>query len=186
MAPDYVGACIERARLMIERVETAVEDLDGPDLDRANTAAFLIGVYGHATTQILHNLKSVYDRDAVEKWWAPWQAAMRKDPMLRFLWNMRSSFLKEGVIGGPGMVGEPQDDPPPYWRWRFIVGSSWIIDHLGATLTNPGVDEMGRLYVAYLRRILVSAMDEFHGGVPFDHLAGVRVLPRPAPSGTNS
>jgi hypothetical protein len=55
-------------------------------------------VFGHATTQALQNIRSV-DRVAFDEWYAPIQAEMRIDPLMKFFWDLRSQILKEGTTG---------------------------------------------------------------------------------------
>jgi hypothetical protein len=101
--------------------EAGLSDLIGEDPNRRIMGLCNLVVYGVATTQALKNL-STPEGSWFEDWYAPIQAAMRTDPLMRYFWKLRSDILKKGSTGqisptinvaGSFDVNELMANPPP-------------------------------------------------------------------------
>jgi hypothetical protein len=59
-------------------------------------------VFGRAVTNVLQNLRSkVPNFDA---WYAPWKAEMEQDPLMRYLYELRTDLLKKGREGATNVT----------------------------------------------------------------------------------
>jgi hypothetical protein len=68
---------------MLARTKTALDDLHSPNGRRAETAVYLIAVFGRATTQTLQTIRT-YRLERFNEWWRPKAAFMDADPLLKF------------------------------------------------------------------------------------------------------
>ena len=125
-----------------------------------------IAVYGHATTMVLKNLKSVYG-DAFVEWWQPRRDAMAADPLMKFFYRLRSEILKEG---GPALyafvikrqTATMTDD------FDVAIDTEWEIrfegtptEHKGSPISDLSIENVAGLYVDALRLIVRDAREQF-------------------------
>jgi hypothetical protein len=99
--PVKIADVLRRTRSTLRQAELALEDLKrATDHERQIAAMRDAVVYGRAVTNVLQNLRSVVA--GFDKWYWPWRAEMVRDPLLRYLYELRSEILKEGGnrIGG--------------------------------------------------------------------------------------
>lgn len=96
-------------------------------------------VFGRAVTNTLQNLRSV--RRDFDKWYQKYVEEMRKDPLMKYFYNLRSEILKEGSLEISVHVhihkfNYPEDlmriPPPPLSAKEFFIGdniggSGWIV-----------------------------------------------------------
>jgi hypothetical protein len=161
-------------------------------------------VMGRAVTNVLQNLRSkVQDFDV---WYQPWQEEMAQDPLLRYLYKLRSEILKEGREGAEsimtiqdatlGEILRMLGPAPPNAISSFVGdyngGSGWQVrledgsiekvyvtlpendnirsrlafqslpsEHLGTPITDDSLENICRLYVQYLRRLVEAAEERF-------------------------
>jgi hypothetical protein len=184
-------------------VEKGLADLSSGDPNRRVAGLHNVVVFGRAVTNVLQNLRSTEpDFDA---WYAPHLAEMEGDPLLKYLYTLRSDILKKGVlpVGVSTYIRQlrfPQDaarlgPPPPNARGFFIGdslgGSGWEVEladgrtekyyaklpadvgattlhlpdapvmHMGQPLKGNDVTTIGRAYVAYLRKLVTDAEQQF-------------------------
>ena len=97
-------------------------------------------VFGRAVTNALQGLRHV--EPAFEEWYAPHKLEMEADPLLKYLYDLRSTILKEGRLETSSVVhirrlSWPSDayrlgPPPPNARGFFIGdscgGAGWEIE----------------------------------------------------------
>ena len=97
-------------------------------------------MFGRAVTNVLQNLRSVDDR--FDAWYQPFRKEMESDPLMRYLYTLRSQILKEGALptGMTICIRElqlPRDmarfgPPPPGAKGLFIGdstgGSGWNVE----------------------------------------------------------
>jgi hypothetical protein len=55
-------------------------------------------VWGRAVTNVLQNIKT-FDRERFARWYEPRQAVLRENADFKYLYELRSQLLKEGVLG---------------------------------------------------------------------------------------
>ena len=178
--PDWIGGHLNRARQMLDRCRMSLADLHSPDLDRGMTGFCLIAVFGCAVTQTIQHIKTnVSPRSDFDLWWKLWRAEMSADPTLRFWWDLRTTFLKEGSLN-VGLASGPLDNSdPPRRVWHLFGGPT---THFGQPVSDS-VEELGQLYVAQLQRIHDAALTRWHKGIPVDLGAWVRGVPVTPPPG---
>ena len=121
-------------------MEKGLADLSSGDPNRRVAGLHNLVVFGRAVTNVLQNLRSTEpDFDA---WYAPHRAEMEGDPLLKYLYTLRSEILKEGIL--PLAVSThirqlrfPEDlarlgPPPPNAKGFFIGdsigGSGWEVE----------------------------------------------------------
>jgi hypothetical protein len=161
-------------------------------------------VMGRAVTNVLQNLRSkVQDFDV---WYQPWQEEMAQDPLLRYLYKLRSEILKKGQEGATSiltiqsasmgeilsMLGQAPPNAISSFVGDYNGGSGWVVqledgstetvyatlpennnirsrlafenlpsEHLGIPITDDSLENICRLYVQYLRRLVEAAEEEF-------------------------
>jgi hypothetical protein len=162
---------------MLERMKAVLNDLHDPDTHRAATAAYLIAVFGRATTMTLQTIRT-YDPDHFNLWYAPKEDFMRDDPLLKFFNSLRNQFLHEGGVWHTGkhqLIGSRMaDDDNGPWEWHFTnsptqhdgepIPSSPGVAMPGMALLigpQPTVEVLARLYLAFLERLWKEAWEEF-------------------------
>ena len=204
--PAKIADALQRTRATLRRAELALEDLErATDGERRVAAMTNVVVTGRAVTNVLQNLKSA--ASGFDKWYQPWQAEMRQDALLRYLYELRSEILKEGRdrTGSSTYISSfryPEDLPPaPPNAVRFFMGDryggngwevrledgtvqkmyvtlpphqvrSWLsfrdlpTEHLGKPIGETSLENVCRLYVQYLRRLVDAAEKEFGESAP--------------------
>jgi hypothetical protein len=179
-------------------------DFIGPKPERRIPGLRNLVTFGVATTHVLQNLRSI-DRETFDAWYAPVQADMRQDPLMRFFWDLRSQILKEGhtgeisttfTIAGSFDVNELMANPPPgakelvfgdesgstYWlvpqadgtmaKYHVALPESMKAtvtthfakppdSHRGKPIEDTSIQNLARLYLAYLLDVLEKAVDRF-------------------------
>jgi hypothetical protein len=96
-------------------------------------------VMGRAVTNVLQNLRSkVQDFDV---WYQPWQEEMAQDPLLRYLYKLRSEILKKGQEGATSiltiqsasmgeilsMLGQAPPNAISSFLGDYNGGSGWVV-----------------------------------------------------------
>ena len=95
-------------------------------------------VFGRAVTNVLQNLRST--ESGFENWYKPQVEAMQAEPLMKYLYKVRSEILKEGSIPVASSVllnGNPMElmrrfNSPPGAKGFFIGdrigGSGWEVE----------------------------------------------------------
>jgi hypothetical protein len=117
-----------------DTLKTAIEGLE--DLDKGPQERKLSGlrnlvVFGRAVTNIIQNLRS--KEPDFDTWYEKYQEEMKRDPLMKYFYELRSKILKEGVLKtSTGIfirqLKIPEDlgrlGPPPPNAKGFFVGDS--------------------------------------------------------------
>ncbi len=79
----------------LRTAELALEDLDrAPNNERRVAALRNVIVMGRSVTNVLQNLRS--KAQGFDAWYTPWRQQMSQDPLMKYIYNLRSEILKEG------------------------------------------------------------------------------------------
>lgn len=130
---------LRAARETLATAEQGLRDLEGRDPTRRRPGLHNVVVFGRAVTNVLQHLRST--EPGFDGWYAPYVEEMKRDPLLKYLYELRSSVLKEA----PARVGVgthihhfnfPDDlrrvgPPPPNAKGFFmgdqLGGSGWEV-----------------------------------------------------------
>lgn len=131
---------LKRADETLAIAKLGAQDVRGRDMKRRLPGLLNVAVFGRAVTNMLQGLRS--NEPSFDDWYAPKEAEMRSDPLLKFFYELRTSVLKKG---GPTPVSSiarirhlslPSDmarfGPPPPGAKGFFIGdrvggSGWIV-----------------------------------------------------------
>jgi hypothetical protein len=196
---------LQKVRETLATTKQGLGDLVGNDATRRVTGLRNVAVFGRAVTSVLQTLRNI-DRDAFNEWYDPRVEEMRRDPLLRYFYKLRTEILKEG---GPQVghhthveyldtadLAPLMQNPPPGAQSFFMIdeigGSGWHVelpdgsvekyyvqlpeavrmqvrlhfpdpptDHLGEPIADTSVENLSRLYVAYLDQLVSDADHHF-------------------------
>ena len=108
-----------------------LEDVTGSRLERRSAGLRNLVVFGRAVTNVLQNLRST--ETAFDDWYRPYVAQMASDPLLKFLYKLRTEILKEGTAPTKVALSIKQFEfpmdmrkfgPPPANAGSFFIGDS--------------------------------------------------------------
>jgi hypothetical protein len=135
-----IANVLRGARRNLRTAELALDNFPStPDRERAIAAMHSVVVFGRSVTNILQHLRSkVPDFDT---WYEPWRVEMEQDPLMRYLYKLRSDLLKKVREGATNVVriqhastGEllhMLGPPPPNAVGSFVGdvngGSGWEV-----------------------------------------------------------
>lgn len=116
-----------------------LEDLIGVPQRKKMSGLRNLVVFGRAVTNVIQNLRS--KEPDFDTWYGKYQEEMRRDPLMKFFYELRSKILKEGVLKTSTSVfilqlKFPEDldrlaPPPPNAKGFFIGdklgGSGWEV-----------------------------------------------------------
>ena len=117
---------LRRTRATLRRVELALDNFpSAPDRERAVAAMHNVVVTGRAVTNVLQNLRS--KTEGFDDWYRPWKEEMIRDPLLRYLYELRTQILKRGKEGATNVTHirsfSTSDIPPaPPNAVGFFIG----------------------------------------------------------------
>jgi hypothetical protein len=151
-------------------------DLTGPDARRYMPGLRVVVTFGRAVTNVLQNLRSVVGKQVFDEWYEPRRQEMEADPLLKYLYRLRTEVLKEGTlqVSMSGRFDPPdlQDvralmrDPPPGARSFFIEGGQrggWRIEMPDGTIATQ--------YVEIPEHLKRTVTERFHfADPPLTHL----------------
>src|SRR5438132_10702126 len=95
MADRTSADVLRAARQTLATVEKGLADLASGDPNRRVAGLHNLVVFGRAVTNVLQNLRS--SEPDFDAWYGPHRAEMEADPLLKYLYELRSEILKEGV-----------------------------------------------------------------------------------------
>jgi hypothetical protein len=96
-------------------------------------------VWGRAVTNVLQNLRSALPEGVFDAWYDAWRREMEADPLLKYLYRLRTQMLKEGQRPPLSVRVERENfnpardlPPPPPNALGFFVGdeaggSGWLV-----------------------------------------------------------
>jgi hypothetical protein len=106
---------LQRTRATLRRVEFALENLlDTPDRERQVAAMHNVVVTGRSVTNVLQNLRN--KAQGFDDWYEPWKQEMEQDPLLKYLYKLRTEINKRGEEGATKLTVQffdPVQDLPP-------------------------------------------------------------------------
>src|SRR5438094_483482 len=140
MADRTSADVLRAARQTLATVEKGLADLASGDPNRRVAGLHNLVVFGRAVTNVLQNLRS--SEPDFDAWYGPHRAEMEADPLLKYLYELRTEILKKGIlpIGTSMYIHQlriPEDmarlgPPPPNARGFFIGdnlgGSGWEVE----------------------------------------------------------
>ncbi len=89
---------LRNTRSTLRRAELALEGFPNvPDRERAVAAMHNVVIMGRAVTNVLQNLRSKVQ--GFDDWYSSWKEEMSRDPLLRYLYKLRTEILKRGKEG---------------------------------------------------------------------------------------
>lgn len=92
-----IAAVLRRADEALVTARYGLADLSSQLPDRRFAGLRSVVVFGRSVTNILANIRT-YDRAHFNAWWTPIATEMKSDPLLRFVYTLRSVVLKEGRL----------------------------------------------------------------------------------------
>jgi hypothetical protein len=110
-------------------VLAAYEDVVGDNPARRLSGLHNFVVFGRAVTNVLQSLRS--SKDDFEEWYRPRVIEMQADPLLRYLYSLRSEILKKGadrtstsvkIKSFSFPIDMAQFGPPPANASGFFIG----------------------------------------------------------------
>lgn len=130
---------LQDARDTLYTAQLGLADIQSADPERRIPGLRNVVVFGRAVTNVLQNLRST--ESEFDSWYAPYVEEMRSDPVLRYLYQLRSEVLKQGSVATStsafiGNFNTTRDrhlwgSPPPNATSIFIGdrlgGSGWMV-----------------------------------------------------------
>ena len=145
---------VTRAGTMLRMVRQGLRDMQETGEDRILLGFLGVVVFGRSMTLVMQNLRR-HDQDAFDSWYAPWQAEMKDDPLMRYFCDLRTMVIHHDAPAiGILLAGQGENVPP--------IGSITVDglplpeSHLGQPLDDTSMGNLCRLYVAYLQRMFDS------------------------------
>ena len=196
-----IADVLRRTQAALRRAELALEDLQqASNRERRVAAMHNVVVTGRSTTFVLQNLRSIAPN--FDAWYDPWQDEMRRDPLLKYLKDLRNEIEKQGREGAvnKGFIenfNTSRDIPPAPpnavafflgdenggsgWEVRLEddtiqkiylelperIGRFWLAfenlpeENLGSPIADDSLENICRLYVQYLERLVDAAQREW-------------------------
>jgi hypothetical protein len=98
-----IADVLHRTRSTLRRTELASDRFpNAPDREGEVAAMHNVVVTGRAVTNVLQNLCS--KAQGFDAWYGLWQQDMRQDPLLRYLYELRTQILKRGEEGATNVT----------------------------------------------------------------------------------
>jgi hypothetical protein len=95
--PAKIADILQRAEAMLTTARQGLADLlDTENRSRRITGLHNLIVFGRTVSFVVQNLSSA--ADGFDEWYASEQAAMRADPLMRFMNDARTEILKQGKL----------------------------------------------------------------------------------------
>lgn len=93
--PLTVQEAMRRTREMLATAQRGLDDLVGDNPLVRVMGLYNVVTFGRATTISLQRLRGI-DRETFDAWYAPYQAEMAADDLMRYFNTLRNTILKEG------------------------------------------------------------------------------------------
>lgn len=140
MSKSSTESILSDAAATLATVRLGLSDVLNTNPERRLPGVRNVVVFGRAVTNILQRLRST--EPEFNAWYQPFVAEMQADPLLSYLYKLRSEILKEGklstsVITSVSSFNFPSDmqrmgPPPPNAKSFFIGdqtgGSGWEVE----------------------------------------------------------
>jgi len=96
MADRTSAEILRAARQTLATAEKGLADVSSGDPNRRVAGLHNVVVFGRAVTNVLQKLRST--EPGFDAWYGPHRAQMEGDPLLKYLYRLRSEILKEGIL----------------------------------------------------------------------------------------
>ena len=126
-------------KLTLKTAELGLEDLKSSKADRKTAGLRNLIVFGRSVTNILQQLRNI--ESDFETWYSKFVEEMQNDPLMKFLYKLRSEVLKEGVLktahsmyikkldsSNMGQIGTPPPNAKSTFIGDQIGGIGWIVE----------------------------------------------------------
>src|SRR5436309_15318022 len=84
------------AEQTLATARAGLEDVLAERPERRLPGLHNVVVFGRAVTNVLQNLRST--EPGFDEWYVPFVRQMESDPLMRFLYKLRSAILKRGTV----------------------------------------------------------------------------------------
>lgn len=99
---EMPSVVLTRSWTHLRMVKLGLDDMEDTEQDRVLLGFFSVAVFGRSVSLALQRLKT-RDRPAFLAWCGPWEEDMRRDPLCRFFYVLRTDIL-HGVTPLVGFV----------------------------------------------------------------------------------
>lgn len=135
---------LQRAKDTLHTAQLGLVGLQSADPRTRIAGVRNVIVFGRAVTNVLQNLRSI--ESTFDEWYKPQVEAMEAEPLMKYLYKLRSEILKEGSIPVASSVllnGNPMElirrfKPPAGAKGFFIGdrigGSGWEVETEAGTV----------------------------------------------------
>jgi len=145
---------VTRAGTMLRIVQQGLRDMHESSEDRILLGFLGVVVFGRSMTLVMQNLRT-HDQDAFNSWYAPWQAEMKDDALMRYFNDLRTRIIHHDAPAiGIVLAGYGKNVPPI--GSITVEGLALPDRHLGQPLQSTSMVDLCRLYVEYLQRLFES------------------------------
>jgi hypothetical protein len=100
---DSLNSIFENVESVFETARIGLIMLESDDPSIVPTAIRNVLVFGRAVTNVLQKIKRL--DPSFDDWYTPYKQEMRQDPLLKYLYKLRSEVLKEGIFPVSVAVG---------------------------------------------------------------------------------
>ena len=145
---------VTRAGTMLRMVQQGLRDMQEANQDRILLGFLGIVVFGRSMTLVMQNLRT-HDRQAFDSWYAPWQAEMKNDPLMRYFYDLRTMVIHHDAPAIDILLAGHGKHVPPIGSIT-VDGLPLPERHLGQPLDDTSMGNLSGLYVAYLQRMFDS------------------------------
>lgn len=145
---------VARAGAMLRMVRLGLRDMEDTDPDRALLGFLGVVVSGRSITLVMQNLRT-HDRDAFDSWYAPWQAEMKGDPLMRYFCDLRTTVIHNDAPAIGILLGGFGENLPPIGSIT-VEGLPSPERHRGPRLDDTSMRNLCSLYIEYLQRVFDS------------------------------
>lgn len=152
--PEMPSNCVTRAGTHLRMVQLGLSDMESADHDRVTLGYYTVAIFGRSVSLALQHLKT-WDKPAFLSWYAPWAGEMRRDPLCRFFYNLRTDIIHD-VIPMAGVVLGAFGPGAPQVGTIHIPEDNIPREHRGKPIEDPSALNLCRLYLAYLQEMFDS------------------------------
>jgi hypothetical protein len=153
-SPFAPSQSVTRAGTMLRVVQQGLRDMQDTGHDRILLGFLGVVVFGRSMTLVMQNLRR-HDEDAFNSWYAPWQAEMKDDPLMRYFCDLRTKVIHQDSPAIAMFLAGYGESVPPIGSIT-VEGLPLPECHLGQRLDDTSMGNLCRLYVVYLERMFDS------------------------------
>jgi len=141
MSDDAIKGALDRAQGVLDTAYYGLAILRGADRSVRSAGLRNVLVFGRSTTFVIQNLRSIVGEKEFEQWYAPHQAAMKADPVMRYFVEARNNLEKQGRLdtavsahihnfnsGDIRKFGTPPPGARAFFMGDQTGGSGWEVE----------------------------------------------------------